>query len=151
MRFHLTKSSTALLVFAAPPTTATSGTRLCQPCQTCSSVAVTAWKMSTEVSATCENHLKSGYRRATQSDVPYNHLKKYAPFWLLHWNAETLPRIFQNWKKQYPKWKKGEGKLSKTIQSADFHWIKYWRIFHTKWKIIRQCPFMASPLLCHWK
>ena len=27
MRFHLTKSSTALLVFAAPPTTATSGTR----------------------------------------------------------------------------------------------------------------------------
>ena len=80
MRFHLTKSSTALLVFAAPPTTATSGTRLCQPCQTCSSVAVTAWKMSTEVSATCENHLKSGYRRATQSDVPYNHLKKYAPF-----------------------------------------------------------------------
>ena len=27
MRFHLPKSSTALLVFAAPPTTATSGTR----------------------------------------------------------------------------------------------------------------------------
>ena len=27
MRFHLTKSSTALLMFAAPPTTATSGTR----------------------------------------------------------------------------------------------------------------------------
>ena len=27
MHFHLTKSSTALLVFAAPPTTATSGTR----------------------------------------------------------------------------------------------------------------------------
>ena len=27
MRFHLTKSSTALLVFAALPTTATSGTR----------------------------------------------------------------------------------------------------------------------------
>ena len=47
MRFHLTKSSTALLVFAAPPTTATSGTRLCQLCLTCSSVAVTAWKMST--------------------------------------------------------------------------------------------------------
>ncbi len=27
MRFHLTKSSTALLMSAAPPTTATSGTR----------------------------------------------------------------------------------------------------------------------------
>lgn len=27
MRFHLTKSSTALLVSAVPPTTATSGTR----------------------------------------------------------------------------------------------------------------------------
>ena len=32
-----------------------------------SSVAVTAWKMSTEASVTCGNHLKSGYRRATQS------------------------------------------------------------------------------------
>ena len=41
-----------------------------QPCLTCSSVAVTAWKMSTEASATCENHPKSGYRRATQSGVP---------------------------------------------------------------------------------
>ena len=35
-----------------------------------SSVAVTAWKMSTEASATCENHLKSGYRRPTQPGVP---------------------------------------------------------------------------------
>ena len=70
MHFHLTKSSMALLVFAAPPTTATSGTRWCQPCLTCSSVAVTAWKMSTEASATCGNLQKSEYQRATQSGVP---------------------------------------------------------------------------------
>ena len=35
-----------------------------------SSVVATAWKMSTEASATYGNRLKSEYQRATQSGVP---------------------------------------------------------------------------------